>query len=473
VGDRLQKLLTYMGLGTSVDETASYGEDRSKGSPANLRAVLLDTQGPEIRTGGLAGDEGKLKITLTKGDTITLTTDEACNGKGDTETIYVTYQALPSTVAIGSTILLDDGAVGLTVSSIDLTAGTVLCHIDNTGLLGSRKGVNLPGAKIDLPPMTEKDIQDLKYGVSRDVDFVAASFVRKADDVLAIRKLLHDETEKLYGPLHRAPLIISKIENGEGIENFDEILTASDGIMVARGDLGVEIPVETVFAAQKEMIHKCRSVGKPVVVATQMLESMIKNPRPTRAEVSDVANAVCDGADCVMLSGECANGDYPVEAVTVMNNTLLQADKFLGDHRERMPEGADVVVHIPKGASDQEVLAKAAVDIASAFETPLIIVLSKSGNTARMIAKYRPSVPVMAFMTDPKVGRQLQIHRGLFPVCISEDANVDKYQEPSEAIQAAKALGWCKPGDNVVLLAGVAESNALKNTTSVSVATVK
>jgi len=295
----------------SFSEPSSMIDPDDQPTGVNLRAVLLDTQGPEIRTGILAGDGGKTKITLQKNDPITLTTDEAFRDRCDASKLFINYADLANSIGPGSSVLLDDGAVSLQVVSVDAALGEVECIVENTGLLGSRKGVNLPGATVTLPPMTEKDREDLLFGVSRDVDFVAASFVRKADDVIAIRELLEAETIRLFGADHRAPLIISKIENGEGMLNFASILDASDGIMVARGDLGVEIPMETVFAAQKDMIRQCREQGKPVVVATQMLESMIKNPRPTRAEVSDVANAALDGADCVMLSGECANGDYP------------------------------------------------------------------------------------------------------------------------------------------------------------------
>jgi pyruvate kinase len=456
------------------------GDMGSDGTTAsNLRAVLLDTQGPEIRTGVLKDDtSGKHKIELGKGASLTLTTDEAHREQGDAAVVFVTYADLCSTVRVGSSVLLDDGAVSLEVTSIDASAGTVLCTVLNTGMLGSRKGVNLPGATVTLPPMTEKDRADLKYGVSRDVDFVAASFVRKAEDVHAIRDLLAEETSKLWQntdePDHLAPMIISKIENGEGMANFDEILAASDGIMVARGDLGVEIPMETVFIAQKEMIRKCREVGKPVIVATQMLESMIKNPRPTRAEVSDVANAVLDGCDCVMLSGECANGDYPVEAVQTMRKTLVQADTHLRVATgSRLMEGADMNMRklMPANATQYEVLARSAVDASLNFKAPLIIVLSRTGETARLVAKHRPEVPVMAFITDPKVGRQLQIHRGIFPVCVTKD--VEFWKAPKEAVASAKQLGWCKSGDHVVLVYALPDSGGLEEQVTLNVATVQ
>jgi len=474
-GVHQQANLTYGGApvgDTSYGANSFTDGDADEHVIGNLRAVLLDTQGPEIRTGKLQGDTGRTKITLTKGNSITLTTDVAFKDSCDAETLFVTYDGLCDSIATGSMVLLDDGAVELEVTSIDASAGTVQCRIANTGLLGSRKGVNLPGAQTTLPPMTEKDRADLVFGVSRDVDFVAASFVRKAQDVHAIRALLEEETRACFGPHHLPPLIISKIENSEGMDNFDAILEASDAIMVARGDLGVEIPVETVFAAQKDMILKCREQGKPVIVATQMLESMIKNPRPTRAEVSDVANAVLDGADCVMLSGECANGDYPVEAVKMMHSTLIEADKQVRMHH-RLSCGADIELPVPEDASDKEVIAKAAVDAAKSFNTPLILVMSKSGHQARMVAKYRPSVPVMAFMTNPKVGRQLQLHRGIFPVCVSEEAAAEAFRDPSEAVQSAKTLGWCRTGDRVVVVYALPDSPCLEKTTTISVATVK
>ena len=297
--------------------TAAYPLD---GPGGMLRSVMLDTKGPEIRTGGLqaVADTGdvKAKVSLVKGETLTLTHNEAMKDCGDAATLFVTYPALASTVSVGGTVLLDDGAVSLTVTAID-GGGDVVCRIMNDGEIASRRGVNLPGAKVQLPAMSEKDRADIKYGIQNDMDFVAASFVRKASDIDEIRSWISKCHAEVHGAESDYPeaKIIAKVESTEALENLDEITEAADGIMVARGDLGVEVPLEEVVIWQKEMVEKCiaAAAGKPVVVATQMLESMQKNPRPTRAEVSDVTNAVLDGADCVMLSGESANGSYPVE----------------------------------------------------------------------------------------------------------------------------------------------------------------
>ena len=268
-------------------------------------AVMLDTKGPEIRTGFL---ENEAPITLTAGEEVTITTDYETKGKPGL--IAMSYKKLAQDVKPGSQILCADGSIVLEVVSTDPAAGTVRARCMNNAVLGERKNVNLPGVVVDLPTLTDKDEIDLKeWGVPNQIDFVAASFVRKGADVAYIRKVL--------GPAGAGIKIISKVENQEGLQNFDAILDASDSIMVARGDLGMEIPTEKIFLAQKMMIQKCNMVGKPVITATQMLESMCKNPRPTRAEATDVANAVLDGTDCVMLSGETAAGAFPVQAVQV------------------------------------------------------------------------------------------------------------------------------------------------------------
>eukprot|EP01126_Amoeba_proteus_P063251 TRINITY_DN86_c0_g1_i19.p1 TRINITY_DN86_c0_g1~~TRINITY_DN86_c0_g1_i19.p1 ORF type:complete len:400 (-),score=79.68 TRINITY_DN86_c0_g1_i19:568-1767(-) len=280
-------------------------------------AIMLDTKGPEIRTGKLKnGDE----IQLVAGNTFTFTTDQTV--LGDEHIVSMTYTELPLTVKPGDTILVDDGLIGLTVQSVDET--TVTCQIQNDGILGQVKGVNLPGVKVRLPAVTQKDEADIAFGVKNNVDFIAASFIRKAEDVRTIRDL--------PGVRENRIMIISKIESQEGLDNFLEILKESDGIMVARGDLGVEIPLEKVANAQKQMIRACNSEGKPVITATQMLESMIQFPRPTRAEATDVINAIYDGSDCIMLSGETAKGRFPVEAVVTMTRLAIEAENNL-DYR--------------------------------------------------------------------------------------------------------------------------------------------
>ena len=287
--------------------------------PFNTRGVLLDLKGPEIRTGKIGGDKKKIK--LVKGERMTLTTDDTYANSCDTSTVFVNYKEITDSLSKGSVVLLDDGLISLRVLE-DPDNSTIECEVENTGLLGSTKGVNIPKAVVNLPALSEKDKKDLEYGVEREVDFVAISFVRKRSDVETVREFIDETGKNRWGKRFYPPLLISKIESHEGMVNFDEILEASDGIMVARGDLGVEIPLESVFEAQKMMIEKCQYAGKPVVVATQMLESMQHSPRPTRAEVSDVANAVLDGADAVMLSGEVANGEYPVETCRMMKRTV-------------------------------------------------------------------------------------------------------------------------------------------------------
>lgn len=278
----------------------------------NLRAVLLDTRGPEIRTGKLEKDHsGHETISLVKGETITLHTEPTWAEQGSTETdLYIDYPHLHKSLSPGMQVLLDDGAITLTVTSVENDKdyhGTVTCVVENSGELRSRAGVNLPGAETDLPAMSEKDKVDIKYGMTKDVDYIAASFIQNAAGVEEIRRYIQDTARELeWGEGAPLPLIISKIESMSALKNFDSILEASDGIMVARGDLGVELPIQQVTNAQKEMVAACNAVGKPVIVATQCLESMTKNPRPTRAEVADVTNAVYDGADCIMLSGETA-----------------------------------------------------------------------------------------------------------------------------------------------------------------------
>ncbi|GAB9468793.1 hypothetical protein Gpo141_00006100 [Globisporangium polare] len=422
----------------------------------NLRAVLLDTKGPEIRTGKMT--DGK-KIRLETGKEITLTTDPAFENIGTVDKIYITYDKLATTVKVGDTVLLSDGLIHLT--AIKVEGDEVRCVINNTEEIGNRKGVNLPGLIVELPALSEKDKQDLDFGVKNDVDFIAASFIRKASDVVQIKEFVAGCVAKYWGADYIAPKIISKIENLEGIQNFDSILEASDGIMVARGDLGVEVPLQKVLTYQKHMVEKCNAVGKPVIVATQMLESMINNPRPTRAEVSDVGNAVLDGADCVMLSGEVAQGKYPVESVRTMMTVVREADELLsGNHYE---------LEFDAATSDVESIASSAVKTAHEMNAKLLIVLTETGFTARMVAKYKPTVPVMCFTNNKKIGRQLQVHRGLYPVVPEEQ---DRRPTTAEAIKDAKKMGWLVPGDRVVVLSSDSLSEDLGNQIVLRVANV-
>ncbi|KAJ0392273.1 hypothetical protein ATCC90586_011157 [Pythium insidiosum] len=412
----------------------------------NLRAVLLDTKGPEIRTGKMRGGQ---KIRLDAGKEIVLTTDEAFKDDGTPEKIYISYTRLAQTVKPGDTVLIADGLFRLTVLKVE-SDREVRCLINNSEELGHRKGVNLPGLIVDLPALSEKDKQDLDFGVRHDIDFIAASFIRKPTDVLEMRAYV-DECVKRHWPAdYIAPRIIAKIENLEGIQNFDAILEVADGVMVARGDLGVEVPLQKVLTYQKYMVEKCNAAGKPVIVATQMLESMLNNPRPTRAEVSDVGNAVLDGADAVMLSGEMANGKYPVESVRTMMTIIKEADSLL--------ERQQYQFEWDPATSDVESVASSAVKTANEMNAQLLIVLTETGYTARMVAKYKPKVPVMCFTPSKKIGRQLQIHRGLYPVVPRES---DRRPTTSEAIVAAKKMGWLQAGDRVVLLSADKLSNDL------------
>lgn len=422
----------------------------------NLRSVLLDTKGPEIRTGKMK--DGK-KVLLETGKEITLTTDKAFETTGTAEKIYITYDKLAETVKVGDTVLLSDGLITLTAVKVE--GNEVRCVINNTEEIGNRKGVNLPGLIVELPALSEKDKSDLEFGVQHDVDFIAASFIRKASDVEQIKEFVAGCVSKYWPADYVAPKIISKIENLEGIQNFDSILEVSDGIMVARGDLGVEVPLQKVLTYQKHMVERCNAVGKPVIVATQMLESMLNNPRPTRAEVSDVGNAVLDGADCVMLSGEVAQGKYPVESVRTMMTVVREADELLTTaHYEREFDPAD---------SDVESIASSAVKTADEMDAKLLIVLTETGFTARMVAKYRPTVPVMCFTHNKKIGRQLQVHRGLYPVV---PENQDRRPTTVEAIKAAKKMGWLVPGDRVVVLSSDSLSDDLGNQIVLRVANV-
>lgn len=367
-------------------------------------AILLDTKGPEIRTGKLKDDQ---KVELIQDRLITLTTEEVL---GDADRVSITYRDLYKDVRIGSTILIDDGLIGLSVE--DIRGTDIVCRIKNGGLLGSKKGVNVPGVKINLPGITEKDANDIIFGIQQGVDFIAASFVRKASDVMEIREIL-----ERHNAAHIQ--IISKIENQEGVDNLDEILEVSDGLMVARGDLGVEIPAEDVPIVQKAMIKKCNQVGKPVITATMMLDSMQRNPRPTRAEASDVANAIFDGSDAVMLSGETAAGKYPVESVLTMARIAERAEQAL-EHRE---------IFIRQSNAQQttvtEAISQAVANSALDLDAKAILTATESGYTARMVSKYRPKAPIIAVTPDDRVLRRLSLVWGVMPVkgesCSSTD----------------------------------------------------
>ena len=354
--------------------------------------IVLDTKGPEIRIKTFATK----KVSLVAGQEFTLTTDDI---EGDNTKVAVTYMDLPNDVKIGSTVLIDDGLVGLTV--VDIKGSDVICTVNNSAELGSRKGVNLPDIHINLPALTEKDIDDIKFGVEMGIDYIAASFIRSAKDVLEIKRVL----EECGGSdVH----IISKIENRDGVDNIDEILEVTDGIMVARGDLGVEVPAEEVPFLQKEIIRKCNDAFKPVVTATQMLDSMIRNPRPTRAEATDVANAIYDGTDAIMLSGETAKGKYPVEAVKMMNQIAISTEVHLStkikDYRSK---------YINRGIS--AAVAYSAVQTAHNVNAKCILASSMSGFTTRIVSKFKPDAQIIGLSPDDAIVRQMQIYWGVRP----------------------------------------------------------
>ncbi|MFL0555868.1 pyruvate kinase [Paenibacillus barengoltzii] len=394
-------------------------------------AILLDTKGPEIRTGKLKEEP----IELVQDEFITLTTEEIL---GDKNRISITYKDLPGDVEVGSTILIDDGLIGLTV--VDIQGTEIKCRIVNGGTIKSKKGVNVPGVNISLPGITEKDANDIKFGIEQGIDFIAASFVRKASDVLEIRQLLEQ-----HNATHIQ--IISKIENQQGVDNLDEILEVSDGLMVARGDLGVEIPAEDVPLVQKRMIEKCNRVGKPVITATQMLDSMQRNPRPTRAEASDVANAIFDGTDAIMLSGETAAGKYPVESVLTMSRIAEKAESAL-EYREIFVKQSNA-----QQTTVTEAISQAVANSALELNAKAIITSTETGYTARMVSKYRPKAPIIAVTTEDQTLRRLALNWGVTPVKGDIASTTDEMFD--KAMKGGLDSGLVKEGDLVVITAGV------------------
>lgn len=389
--------------------------------------ILLDTKGPEIRT-GMVPDQG---IQLKSEATFILDTD--LQTLGSSERVGITYHELWREVKSGTHILLDDGLIDLRVESIEESRITTI--VQNGGLLKSQKGVNVPGISIQLPAVTQKDRDDILFGIREGIDFIAASFTRKASDILAVRRIVEEQGANIK--------IIAKIESREGIINLDGILEVADGLMVARGDLGVEIPVEEVPIYQKEMIKKCHLLGKPVIVATQMLDSMIRNPRPTRAEASDVANAILDGTDAIMLSGETAAGSYPVEAVEMMNKIALQTESHYFDGRSPRHPHLNVA----------EAISHASYTIARDLEAAAILTPTHSGLTARMISKYRPESLIIAATPFPQVARQLSLQWGVYPLLIQESSGTDELL--SIAVNEAITHSLIQTGDVVVITAGV------------------
>lgn len=403
---------------------------RAAGELGTIVGIMLDTKGPEIRTGLLQTD----KITLDTGNRIILTTEEI---RGNAERLSISYKGLVSDVSPGSRILLADGLVELEVISVDGTETT--CKVVNGGEIGSRKNVNLPGVVVNLPAVTDKDVEDIKFAVTKGFDFIAASFVRTASDVIAVRRVLEENDSDMQ--------IIAKIENHQGVENIDEILRVADGIMVARGDMGVEIPTEEVPLVQKMIIQKCNRVGKPVITATQMLESMVHNPRPTRAEATDVANAIFDGTDAIMLSGETAAGKFPVEAVKMMDRIAVRTERALG-FEELLGRK-----EISPARTVTDAISHATCTTALDLGAKAIITSTKSGHTARMVSKYRPKARIIAVTPRMDVVRKMSLVWGVNPLLVSETSGTDEMI--ASAIQTALAARLIGCGDLVVITAGI------------------
>lgn len=395
-------------------------------------AALLDTKGPEIRTGVL---EGGNKITLQEGDEITLTTEEVVGTK---QKIYINYEYLHEDVKPGNVILIDDGLIGLEVLSVN--GQEIHCKVTNGGELGERKGVNVPNVPIQLPSITEKDIEDIRFGISEEFDFIAASFVRSADAIRQIRALLDEAGSQMK--------IIAKIESQEGLDNLDSIIDEADGIMVARGDLGVEVEARRLPHLQKEIIEKCNFHGKLVITATQMLDSMIRNPRPTRAEVTDVANAVNNGTDAVMLSGETANGKYPVEAAETMASIVEYSEQFL-DYKQFKTRLVERTVYESIGNA----VCAASVTTAHELHAKAIVAPTLTGITASMIAKYRPRTHIFALSPSQVTTRQMMLYWGVTPVWARRAETTDELFESS--LEELKSMGYVDSGDLCIITAGV------------------
>ncbi|OJD18131.1 pyruvate kinase [Emergomyces pasteurianus Ep9510] len=427
----------------SVVDNAREAERLQEGRPL---AIALDTKGPEIRTGKTVGGKD---IKISEGTELIITSHDDYAEKSDLNFLYVDYKNITKVIEKGKLIYVDDGILSFEVLEI-IDEHSLRARCLNNGVISSKKGVNLPGTDIDLPALSEKDKADLRFGVKNKVDMVFASFIRRASDIRDIRAVLGQEGREIQ--------IIAKIENEQGVNNFDEILEETDGVMVARGDLGIEIPAAKVFIAQKMMIAKCNIKGKPVICATQMLESMTYNPRPTRAEVSDVANAVQDGADCVMLSGETAKGDYPKEAVMMMHETCLIAEvaipyvNVFDELRNLAPRPMDTV----------ESIAMAAVSASLELNAGAILVLTTSGHSARLLSKYRPICPIIMVTRNEIAARYSHLYRGVYPFIFPEkkpDFNQKNWQEDVDnrlKFGIAKAIEHkvLSAGDSVVCVQG-------------------
>ena len=394
--------------------------------------ILLDTKGPEIRTHNMKDGI----VSLTSGQIVRVSMTEV---EGTKNMFSVTYPGLIDDVVVGDHILLDDGIIDLEVTDFDRGNNDIVTKVLNSGILKNKKGVNVPGVATNLPGITQKDADDIIFGIENDVDFIAPSFIRRASDVLEIQEILEE-----HGAEHIA--IIPKIENQEGLDNIDEILTVSQGLMVARGDLGVEIPTEDVPIAQKLLIEKCNKLGKPVITATQMLDSMQRNPRPTRAEAGDVANAIFDGSDAVMLSGETAAGDYPVESVRMMATIALRTEEAL--------VGQDAFALKAYSNSDMaEAIGQAVGHTARNLDIQTIVAATESGHTARMISKYRPKAHIVAVTFTERQSRGLALSWGVYPYVTEKPSSTDEMMDLATIV--AKKEGFANEGDLIIITAGV------------------
>lgn len=395
-------------------------------------AILLDTKGPEIRTNDMENGAITMKI----GDSVRISMTEVL---GTNEKFSITYPELINDVNVGSHILLDDGLIDLEVTDIDRDANEIVTVVKNEGVLKNKKGVNVPGVSVNLPGITEKDANDIRFGIGQGIDFIAASFVRRASDVLEITKILEEENATHIQ-------IITKIENQEGIDNIDEILKVSDGLMVARGDMGVEIPTEDVPVVQKALIKKCNALGKPVITATQMLDSMQRNPRPTRAEANDVANAIYDGTDAVMLSGETAAGDYPLEAVQTMARIAVRTEETLVNQDS-------FALKLYSKTDMTEAIGQSVGHTARNLGIQTIVAATESGHTARMISKYRPKAHIVAITFSEQKARSLSLSWGVYATVADKPSSTDEMF--NLASKVSQEEGYASEGDLIIITAGV------------------